>query len=561
MDTRLVNAETFLCMIKGGTDELFLHADEVNDLNVFPIPDGDTGANMSLTMKGGAKAQCSVEDGIGDTSKAMANGMLLSARGNSGVILSQFFAGIAEGFSGLYEADVESFKKAYSQGVKRAYNSVLTPTEGTILTVAKDATQYACEKDCNDVEEFFRYFLEEANRSLERTPELLKVLKEAGVVDSGAAGLIYIVNGMLKGLIGEEIAENVSDSDKSGEASGTVNVDMFTEEMELEFGYCTELLIRLQKSKVDIESFDISAITEFLTDMGGDSIVCLKNDSIVKLHVHTMTPNIVLEHCQKFGEFLTIKIENMMLQHNEARELRPESAAGGGKDIPSAKPSKERTKYAVVTVASGEGISEAFRDFGAYVISGGQTMNPSTADFLEAFDELNAEYIFVLPNNGNIIMAANQAASIYEKASVKVIPTKTIGDGYGVLSMLSFDSDDPECIENEMNEAFTDVKTIEISKAIRDSVSSGVVIKQGDYMGILGKSILATGKNAEEAAFLALENVDMSDHYLIMIVRGKLGTKEGSAQILDYIKKNFPMVEVYETDGLQDIYDYYIVLE
>lgn len=555
MDTNKINAKIYQNMIMAGTEELAANSQEVNDLNVFPIPDGDTGSNMTLTMKGGAKADISEDMGLAKASKSVANGMLLAARGNSGVILSQFFAGVAEGFANVETADVDILKEAFLQGVKRAYSSVLTPTEGTILTVAKDAANYASSKECRDTEEYFNYFIEEAKKSLERTPELLKVLKDAGVVDSGGAGFIYIIAGMIKGLTGKVVDLKLETTVAAGdEPSEELNVDMFTEDMEMEFGYCTELLIRLQKSKVNIDEFDVKEITDYLTDMGGDSIVCLKNDSIVKLHVHTMTPYMVLQHCQKYGEFLKVKVENMMLQHNEATEVRPESAAGKTTKKP-------RTKYAVVTVASGEGIAEAFTDFGAYVINGGQTMNPSTADFLEAFDELNAEHIFVLPNNGNIIMAANQAAGIYEKSKVYVIPTKTIGDGYGVLSMLSFDSDDPKEIEEQMNEAFTDVMTIEISKAIRDCVSGSLQIKEGDYMGILGKDILATGQTPVEAAIATLENVDLIDHYLIMIVRGKQGTREGSTQILDYVRKNFPMVEVCETDGLQDIYDYYIVLE
>lgn len=555
MDTIKINAQTYQNMIIAGTKELASNSQEVNDLNVFPIPDGDTGSNMTLTMKGGAKAEIKEDMGLDKASKAIANGMLLAARGNSGVILSQFFAGVAEGFEGVEEAEVDTLKEAFKQGVKRAYASVLTPTEGTILTVAKDAANFAAGTDCQNTEEYFNAFIEEAKKSLERTPELLKVLKDAGVVDSGGAGFIYIIAGMLNGLTGKEIELKLETAAViNDEPSDELNVDMFTEDMELQFGYCTELLIRLQTSKVNINEFDVAEITDYLTKMGGDSIVCLKNDSIVKLHVHTMTPYMVLEHCQKYGEFLKVKVENMMLQHNEASEIRPESAAGKTSNRP-------KTKYAVVTVASGEGIAEAFTDFGAYVINGGQTMNPSTADFLQAFDELNAEHIFVLPNNGNIIMAANQAAGIYEKSKVYVIPTKTIGDGYGVLSMLSFDSDDPKEIEEQMKESFTDVMTIEISKAIRDCVSGSLTIKEGDYMGILGKDILATGEGPVDAAIAALENVDLSDHYLIMIVRGKLGTREGSTQILDYVRKNFPMIEVCETDGLQDIYDYYIVLE
>lgn len=572
LNPRSVNARTFLYMIRGGADELHTHAQEVNDLNVFPIPDGDTGDNMAMTIDGGAKAHCSLENGIGQTSQDMANAMLLSARGNSGVILSQFFAGIADGLKGLEEADVDNFKEACRQGVKRAYDAVLTPTEGTILTVAKEATVYACGKNCSDVEEFLFHFLDEANRSLERTPEKLAVLKEAGVVDSGAAGLIYIIEGMYRSLTGRKTPIWGDTQEMTSSGPTPVNVNMFTSDMELEFGYCTELLIRLQDSKVDVESFDISKITDYLGSIGADSVVCLKNDSIVKLHVHTRTPHLVLEHCQKFGEFLTLKIENMMLQHNEAASLRPETAAGAaGQTSPidainTALKDAEfepvpQKKYGIVAVASGSGIREDFEGFDACVIEGGQTMNPSTQDFLEAFDKVYAENIFVLPNNGNIIMAATQAAGIYEGSDVRVIPTKTIGDCYSVLSMLSFDSDDVDSIEEEMNEAFAGVETIEISKSIRDTVSGGLEISEGDYLGIIGKNIVSASASVVDAACEAVSTIDMSEHYLCVIIRGKDADSSDSEAIASYIRQKFPMMEVCQSDGMQEIYDFYLVVE
>lgn len=564
---RSVDAQTFVSMIKGGAYELHSHAQEVNDLNVFPIPDGDTGDNMALTIEGGAKVHCSVDSGIGQTSKDMANAMLLSARGNSGVILSQFFAGIADGLKGLEEADVENFKEACRQGVKRAYDAVLTPTEGTILTVAKEATVYACQQACASVEEFLYHFLDEANRSLERTPEKLEVLKEAGVVDSGAAGLIYIIEGMYQSLTGQKAVHFGNEIESSNAQPAAVNVDMFTQDMELEFGYCTELLIRLQCSKVDIDSFDISEITEYLTAIGGESIVCLKNDSIVKLHVHTFNPSKVLEHCQKFGEFLTLKIENMMIQHNEASESRPESAAGNavgalGRALeePEFVP-VPRKRYGVVAVATGSGIREDFEGFDAYVIEGGQTMNPSTQNFLEAFDKVYAERIFVLPNNGNIFMAASQAAALYDQSEVRVIPTKTVGDCYSVLSMLSFDSDDMDSIEAEMNEAFSGVETIEVTQSIRDTVSNGLEIREGSYISVLGRNIISTAPSAVASACIAFEKLDMSEHYLCVIIRGRDAKKEDSDLIAEFLEKNYPMVEVCQSDGMQEIYDFYLVLE
>ena len=556
MDTVTLNAEAYYRMICSGASELSRHADEVNDLNVFPIPDGDTGTNMTMTISGGANSHCSFENGIGVASQDMANAMLLSARGNSGVILSQFFAGIAEGLTGLDKAGVDNMKDACRSGVKRAYSSVVTPTEGTILTVAKDATNYACNKKCDNIEEFFANFLDEAYRSLERTPDLLKVLKEAGVVDSGARGLIYIMEGMYRAL-SDNTEEDIHIRPVSGTpaVSTNVNVDMFTSDMTLKFGYCTELLIRLQDQKVDTENFDTCKITDYLDSIGGNSMVCFKNGSIVKLHVHTMTPDKVLAHCQKFGEFLTVKIENMMLQHNEAATLRPDSAAG------SDAVSKPKKKYGIVTVANGEGIKAAYEELGAYVIEGGQTMNPSAADFIESFQKVNAKNIFVLPNNGNIFMAASQAAKIYTASDVRVIPTKTIGDGYAVLSMLSFESDDNDKIEQEMNDAMEGVDTIEISKSIRDAHTENLSIKKGDYIGILGKEILSDADTAADAAKKALDLSSMDEKSLVIIIKGKNGEEKESKEISEYIKSKWPLVETVEAKGGQDIYDFYLVLE
>lgn len=584
MDWTKVDAEAFHSMIVSGARELSLHAKEVNDLNVFPIPDGDTGDNMSMTIGGGASLNCSFDNGIGGTSKDVANAMLLSARGNSGVILSQFFAGIADGLSGLDEAGVENMKDACKAGVKRAYDSVMTPTEGTILTVAKDATRYACEKKCETIDEFLANFLDEAYRSLERTPELLAQLKEANVVDSGAMGLIYIMKGMYRCLQNDS-EDTASSSDALTNESSLngsfskqlVNVDMFSQDMELEFGYCTELLIRLQNSKTNVEEFDISLITNYLEKIGGDSVVCFKNDSIVKLHVHTMTPYKVLEHCQKYGEFLTVKIENMMLQHNEAKASSAEKSVtentlaekNHAENTPAEKkldgnsqPAKSsRKKYAVVTVANGNGIKSWFEEYGVYVIEGGQTMNPSSQDFIDAFDKVNADNIFVLPNNGNIFMAAKQASELYSDADVRVIPTKTIGDGYAALSMLSFDSNDTDVIENELNEAMQGVRTLEISPSNRDANINGFDIKEGDYLGIIGKDILGCKKSPCEAAIEVLEKEDLSERFLTVIIRGKMSTEEESSKIYSYIKKKYPMMEVVETFGEQDIFNFYIVME
>ena len=536
-------------MIRAGAANLHLHMEEINDLNVFPIPDGDTGENMMLTMQGGVNALQNEERDLSTLAARIANGMLLGARGNSGVILSQFFAGISEGFHTYVDADVHALEKAIACGVGCAFESVMTPTEGTILTVMRDAGCYAGNRNCENVEEYFKAFLEEAERSLARTPELLPVLKEAGVVDSGGAGLIYVVKGMYEGLCGHTIEDSVA----STAQVHTINPDLFGADDVMEFGYCTELLLRLQTCKTDPSAFDTEMLTAYLQSIG-DSVVAVKNDSIVKLHVHTMTPYKVLEFCQQYGEFLTVKIENMMLQHNDTvaeREAVPAMA-----EMP-----RERKRFGIVTVASGEGICNSFREMGAdEVIFGGQTMNPSAEDFLQAFERVNAETLFVLPNNGNILLAARQAAQIWS-GDVRVIPTHSIGDGYAVLSMLDFDSGDADSIESDMNGAMEDVLTAEVSKSIRDAEMNGVTVHKGDYIGFMGKQILASGVDRETIACEALTSLKPSEHSVLLVIRGKGVTEEDAKVLREYIKKQYPLTELCETDGGQEIYDYILVAE
>ena len=438
----MLDGPTYAAMILAGTANLSRHMEEVNDLNVFPIPDGDTGSNMMMTMQGGASVARGLDANLSEASGKIARGMLLGARGNSGVILSQFFAGLAEGFHTYEEADVHAVEKAVACGVGCAYESVVTPTPGTILTVIKDACNYAGHCNCETVDAYFLAFIDEARRALARTPDLLPVLKEAGVVDSGGAGLLYIVEGMFAYLCGKA-PEDVEFEIR--EETHTIDPDLFGADSVMEFGYCTELLLRLQTIKTDPATFDVNIITDYLQSIG-DSVVTVKDDSIVKLHVHTMTPYKVLEFCQQYGEFLTIKIENMMLQHNETVANEQASVAVSA--------SEQKSPFGIVAVAAGDGICEAFLEMGAdEVVRGGQTMNPSAEDFLLAFDRVGADTIFVLPNNGNVLLAARQAAALYRGSDVRVIPTKSIGDGYAVLSMLDLDSGDADRIEQEMQEA------------------------------------------------------------------------------------------------------------
>lgn len=388
---KVVDGNIFERLILSGAANLKAHADTVNQLNVFPIPDGDTGENMCMTINGGIAPMKKVEkNSVGEKAKALSEGMLLSARGNSGVILAQLFRGLAKGLESKETVDLENFATAFRQGVQCAYDAVVQPVEGTILTVAREATEYAKDRINADstVESFVLDYLTEAKASLKRTPELLGVLKEAGVTDSGGAGLMYIAEGMLYAT---------QDNDVKGEgyeSVKTVNLDFgkFTEDSEMEYGYCTEFLLRLQRSKTDLTSFTTDIFMDYLSGIG-DSIVAFLTGTILKVHVHTMTPWKVLEFAQRYGEFLTVKIENMTLQHNEINEESRKKT-----EVEELRVRKARKKFGLVTVATGEGIVGIFKECGAdVVIEGGQGKNPSTDDFLHAFDEVNADYIFVLP--------------------------------------------------------------------------------------------------------------------------------------------------------------------
>jgi len=535
----------FARMISSGAANLKTHAQEINDLNVFPIPDGDTGDNMLLTMMGGVHKDLDCEV-LCEVAERVSSGMLMSARGNSGVILSQFFEGIKNGFTGLQTADTKEIGEAFRQGVRQAYSSVMTPTEGTILTVVREATEYACEQNAETPEAFLNAFIKEAKASLARTPDLLPVLKKAGVVDSGAAGLIYIIDGMMRAVIGEDIAEFSEVSEKTQE----LDLDAFNEDSVLEYGYCTELLVRLQNAKTDIPSFDVKVITDFLQTIG-DSIVTVRNGSIVKLHVHTRQPQKVLDFCQRYGEFLKIKIENMSLQHNNTVTEEKENA-----------PTKERKKYGVVAVASGEGLKETFRERGADVIvDGGQSMNPSAEDFIAAFDDANADVIFVFPNNANIILAAQQAAHLYEKSDVRVIESTSIGAGYASLAMLDTSSRDTDLIASELHEAMQGVITAEISHCIRDAKMGNTEVHTGDYIGFADKELLAVNNNRLVTVCETMDNLNLDAHDICILIYGKDAGAEEASRIEAYFRARYRGKELYVINGGQDVYDYIMIIE
>ncbi len=559
MPVNTIDGELYSQLITAGAANLSIHEEEVNNLNVFPIPDGDTGSNMLLTMNGGKNAIIQ-EANISKAAQVIASGMLLGARGNSGVILSQFFDGISSGFADLATADVAQFGIACREGVKHAYEAVMTPVEGTILTVVKDATEYACSIKADSILDFIENFIAEAKLSLERTPNLLPVLKKAGVVDSGGAGLIYIMEGMKQFLKGETISTaNKDDLSKSqhggnfGSQAKGIDLNKFTSDSILEFGYCTELLLRLQNDKCDVENFSVETIKEYLGTIG-DSIVAFKTGSIIKIHVHTKTPGKVFDFCQQYGEFLTVKVENMSLQHNNLDEDE------------FAKPKKDNTKdakkYGVVAVASGSGIQQMFREHGAdVVINGGQSMNPSAEDFIKAFKEANAETIFVFPNNGNVILAAKQAAKLFQEAQIEVIETKTIGQGYAGLTMLDTTSNDTQQILDDINMGIEGVDTYMISHCVRDAEMDGKQLHAGDYIGFLDKKILVASSDRKKTAFQTVEGIDFTDHEVCILIRGIDSTSYEEEEVRNYLMLKHPGIEVYEVEGGQDIYSYIFIVE
>ena len=558
--TELDSAQ-FANMLRGGYENLKQNAARINDLNVFPIPDGDTGSNMQMTFEGGIKAlDGNSFDSLGGVSRSVAKGMLLSARGNSGVILSQLFEGIAKGFKDLETANINEIGSAFKCGVRQAYDAVLTPTEGTILTVSREAADYACSRinDGCTLESFMNDYAAEMKRSLERTPELLNVLKEAGVVDSGGAGLVAITEGMISSLSGDNISETqISDTHS---ATSAPDLDLFTEDSVTEFGYCTEFLLRLQKCKTDIESFELSTIKGYLETVG-NSIVALQNGTIVKVHVHTMEPGKVLNYCQQFGEFLTLKIENMSLQHNGVKAAEEHKSD----DIKPAPEKSDRKKFGIVAVASGDGLKNTFSEFGAdVVIDGGQTMNPSSDDFIKAFDKVNAEVCFVFPDNSNIILAARQAAELYKDSEIRVIESKNIGEGYAALSMIDFTSGDKDVIEQNFKDAMTGITTGMISRSVRDARVGKVDVKKDQFIGISGKKIIAAADSKIDAALITADellNGDAENCEFIVAIYGKKSYNDEIEMLKEQMEKKHPSLEFYGIYGGQDVYDLILIFE
>lgn len=560
METKVLNGSLFAHMVEGGAARLNNNRIIVNELNIFPVPDGDTGDNMYMTIDSGFSAVAdSADDDLNKTSSQIAKGMLLGARGNSGVILSRIFAGISQGFEGVEVADICTLAKAMERGVAESYSAVQTPVEGTILTVYSDAVRYANSRitDKTNFEAYFRDFLDELRASLDRTPTLLDVLREAGVVDSGGAGFVYIAEGMLDALCGNEF-ENIGLSN-NGDKKEMRDISSFTEDSVLEFGYCTEFLLRLQTAKVGpISEFDEHALIDWLI-ANGESVVAFRDGSIVKVHIHTMTPEKILSYCHEYGEFLTLKIENMMLQHNETTVHNNYVNSAKPREV---KPMKPRKKFGIVAVAAGDGIRETFLNLGAdAVVDGGQSMNPSAESFLEAFSDINAENILVYPNNSNIILTAQQAAKLYENANIRVIPSHSMGECYAALSLLDVSSGDIDEIEQSSVEIMQSIVTGTVSKASRTTERDGVKISEGDYIGFSDGTIFADSASANETALALADALKADDFGILMLICGRDAESVAAQELRDALQKAHGRTEVILLDGGQPIYEYIMVLE
>ncbi len=544
-------------MIKSGAVNLRNNAQTVNELNVFPIPDGDTGENMARTLEGGVAAIASIGGDLSEIVNGMADGMLLAARGNSGVILSQFFEGMRRGLNGLSAVDVPALKRAFASGVKQAYSAVVQPTEGTILTVMREAQGKAqTVPDSASIEEYFDVFIEEMYASLERTPDLLPVLREAGVIDSGGAGFVYIIEGMSRALRGEIDRSGIPEQEHVDlETAATADDSKFNEDSPMEFGYCTELIVQLMSKKTDVEKYDVKELINYLESIGGESIVAFKTGTRVKLHVHTFEPDRVFEYCRSIGEFVTVKVENMSIQHSGSVVRNRFERQTPKKD--------EHKPYACVAVADGAGLIEQFTSLGAdYVIDGKQTLNPSTQEFIAAFDAVNADSVFVFPNNSNVILTANQAAKLYKKSRIYVVPTTTLAEGYSALSMLDYSPDDPYVILDAFKEAIDATTTGLVTYSIRDCDMNGREIKKGDWIGFADKTIISNAKTITECACELLDKINKKDKSVIIAIRGKSGADDASvAAIAEHLKKTSPQIEFYDFNGDQDVYSFIFVVE
>ncbi|MFR1075999.1 MAG: DAK2 domain-containing protein [Romboutsia timonensis] len=529
-------------MFVSGANNLQNHKELVDKLNVFPVPDGDTGTNMSLTISYAMKELAKVEnDSIKEIGKSLSKGSLMGARGNSGVILSQIIRGFSKSIEGKEQISTEDLAKAFKNGSDTAYKAVIKPIEGTILTVVRESGEYAIKaaKKEKDLLKFLEMVIDEANKSLERTPELLKNLKEAGVVDSGGKGLVLIYEGMYEALKGNPIkAKDLNDSNVSEvkQAGTSINTE------DIKFCYCTEFILE-SNSISDTEIRDIML-------KYGDSLAVVGDEGIIKVHVHTNDPGLVLQDALKHGQLVTIKIENMKLQHENI-------LVGDTDEIAQ---SVEEKEYGFIATSMGEGLAKIFKDFGVdYIIEGGQTMNPSTEDFMKAIDSINAKNIFIFPNNSNIIMAANQAKELSDK-NIIVIPTKNTPQGFTALVNFNADASVEEN-EQALMESLTMVKTGQVTFAVRDTVMNDVEVKEGNIIGIAESKLMDAGDSVDEITTSLVEKLVDEDSAIITLFYGEDVTEEDANNLRDELEEKFEDLDIELYYGGQPLYYYLISVE
>lgn len=539
----------FAEMIQLGAHHLSQNADYVDSLNVFPVPDGDTGTNMNLSMTSGAKEVANnVTENIGKVSQALSKGLLMGARGNSGVILSQLFRGFGKAVEKEETLTAQSFASALDHGVQTAYKAVMKPVEGTILTVARLAAEKAVE--VAETEENIIVLMEEtlkaAKVALDKTPDLLPVLKEVGVVDSGGQGLVFVYEGFVASLKGEKLPEKIESTLDDLVNAEHHRAQDFMDTSAIVYGYCTEFMVRFEEDK---RPFDEE---QFRQDMSkfGDSLLVISDDEVVKIHVHSETPGEVIAYGHQYGSLVKIKVDNMRLQHTA---IVGEEKAAAPKEV-------KKAPYAIVTVALGEGVKELLESVGAsYVIEGGQTMNPSTEDIMNAIKEVGAEQVLILPNNKNIIMAAEQAVDLLDIPAA-VVPTKTIPQGMSAILTFNPEATVEQNAET-MTRALSNVKTAQITTAVRDTSIDGVEIHTDDFMAMVEGKIVASVSTLEEAAEEAIKLTVDEDSEIVTVLYGQNTTQQQLAQLTSFIEANYEDVEVEVHNGKQPVYPYIISVE
>ena len=560
MATKSINVEMLAKMFLAGAHNIEAKKEIINELNVFPVPDGDTGTNMSLTIMAAAKEVAALDKPtMKDLAKAISSGSLRGARGNSGVILSQLLRGFTKSIREEQEIDVTGLAAACSRARETAYKAVMKPKEGTILTVASGISEKAMQmaQETDDLEVFLPAVIQHAEEVLAKTPDMLPVLKEAGVVDSGGQGLLEVIKGAYDAFLGKEIDYS--------EITPSVKVSVKAapqEEADIKFGYCTEFIILVEKEFTDKDEHDFK---EYLSSIG-DSIVCVADDDVVKIHVHTNDPGLAIQKALGYGQLSRMKIDNMREEHQEklirdAEKLAKEQAKEDEKSGEAKKSGEPRKPIGFITVSIGEGINGIFKELGAdYIIEGGQTMNPSTEDMLNAIEQVNADAIFILPNNKNIVLAANQAKALVEDKEIIVIPTKTVPQG--ITAIINFMADaDVKTNEETMLEEIQHVKTGQVTYAVRDTHIDDKEIHEGDIMGIGDKGILAVGKDVEDTALELLGALVDEDSELISLYYGEEISEKDAQEFIGRIEEAYPELDVDAHFGGQPIYYYVLAVE